>query len=156
MTTAKCVRLCGGLILAALLASACASGRVAHAKHAPEAQPVTERHEVHFDFNKAAIRSDDEGMLKDVADRIKGDPKAVAIVEGHADQIGESDYNEVLAENRARAVRVYLRDQGADPRRLTMTSKGEREPIVRGYGREALQPNRRVEIFLTLKGGSRD
>ena len=139
----------GSLIL---LASGCASGRVA-VKRTPETQPMTERHEVFFEFDKSEVRSEDRELLNDVAHKIQGDSKAVAILEGHADQIGAANYNEVLAENRARSVRVYLRDLGADARRLTITSKGEREPLVEGRGRKALERNRRVEVVLTLTGG---
>ena len=143
------------LALLVSLAFGCASGRVA-VKHAPETQPVTEKHEVFFEFNQSDVRAEDRSLLKDVAGKMAGDPKAVAILEGHADQIGEADYNEILAENRARSVRVYLRDLGADARRLTITSKGEREPLVEGKGWKDLERNRRVEIFLTLTGGSHD
>ncbi|HEX5038380.1 MAG TPA: OmpA family protein [bacterium] len=143
------------LAFAASFASGCASGR-AVVKRTTETQPATERHEVFFEFNKSEIRSEDRDLLGDVANKIENDPKAVAILEGHADQIGEADYNEILAESRARSVRVYLRDLGADPRRLTITSKGEREPLVEGRSQTALERNRRVEIFLTLTGASHD
>jgi peptidoglycan-associated lipoprotein len=142
------------LVLVSSLASGCASGRVA-AKRA-QTQPVIEKHEVFFEFNKSDVRSEDRDLLNDLAHKIEGDSKAVAILEGHADQIGEAQYNEILAESRARSVRVYLRDLGADARRLTITSKGEREPLVDGQGRKALEKNRRVEIFLTLTGGAHD
>lgn len=137
------------------LASGCASGRTA-SRRAPETQPATERHQVYFEFNQSGVRSEDKSLLDRIASRLQGDAKAVAILEGHADQVGEAAFNEILAESRARSVRVYLRDQGADPRRLTVLSKGEREPIVTGWGRTALQPNRRVDILMTLTGGPRD
>lgn len=154
MKTEKLV-LFGMSILSAALVSGCASGR-ALSKKDSKSSTVTEHHEVYFEFNKADIRSQDEDLLDRIASKVEGDEKAVAILEGHADQIGEIQYNENLAENRARAVRVYLRDQGADPRRLTVISKGEREPVVDAHGREALQPNRRVEIRLTLTRGQDD
>jgi len=131
------------------------NGCAAHRSNVSNKNPVveqgaTERRRVHFDFDKSEIRHQDKSALDDVATKLQRDKKSIAILEGHADQIGDSQYNEVLSENRARAVRVYLRDQGADPRRMTMTSKGEREPLVKGRGRNELQENRRVDVILTL------
>jgi outer membrane protein OmpA-like peptidoglycan-associated protein len=133
------------------LVAGCASGRVGARKQ--EAQPThTWKQAVYFDFDQSDVREDARPVLDDVAGRIRSDEKAVAILEGHADPIGEADYNEALAEDRARSVRVYLRDQGADPHRITMTSKGEREPVAPGVGQRELQPNRRVDVILTLTG----
>jgi outer membrane protein OmpA-like peptidoglycan-associated protein len=139
------------LVLAlAALGTGCASGRTA-TKRKP--QPThTWKQAVYFDFDRSEVREDARSVLDDVAGKMKGDEKAVTILEGHADPIGESNYNEALAEDRARSVRVYLRDQGADPHRITMTSKGEREPVVQGHGRKELEPNRRVDVILTLTG----
>src|SRR3989338_7716182 len=107
---------------------------------------------VYFDFNKSKIRNQDRPVLNGVASRLQTDKKTMAIVEGHTDQIGSVRYNEALAEDRARAVRVYLRDQGADPQRVTVVSKGKREPLVKGRGRKQLEQNRSVEILMGLTG----
>lgn len=138
------------LILTLALGAGCASGRTA-SRRGP--QPTyTWKQAVYFDFDKSEVREDAQSVLADVAGRMRSDVKAVAILEGHADPIGESNYNEALAEDRARSVRVYLRDQGADPHRITMTSKGERDPVVEGTSRKDLEPNRRVDVILTLTG----
>lgn len=110
------------------------------------------RERVHFDFDRAKVREADRQTLEAVALSLKAQPKVVAIVEGHADRTGSAYYNEILAEQRARAVRVYLRDLGADHRQVTLTSKGEREPLDRRWTREAHAKNRRVEILMSLIG----
>ena len=130
-----------------LIGIGCASQRIAPKR---SGEPMSRHETVHFDFGKAMVRSQDRSTLDKVASWIKGDKKTVGILEGHTDQIGTDHYNEILGENRARAVRVYLRDQGADPRRVTVVSKGKKQPVVRGRGRKALQQNRRVEILMTL------
>lgn len=140
------------LLLTLLTAAGCATHRNASVRPAAAGPERVERQRVFFDFDRAKIRNQDRPTLDGVADRLQGDRKTMAIVEGHADQIGGDRYNDILSENRARAVRVYLRDQGADPRRITMTSKGKREPLVTGRGRKQFQQNRRVEIMMTLTG----
>lgn len=115
------------------------------------------RHDtVYFDFDKADVREDARPVLQEVASQLKKEPKAIAIVEGHADPIGPAKYNEGLAEKRAREVRVYLRDEGANHQRITITSKGEREPVVTVKGVKANEPNRRVEIKVTLSDEDRE
>ncbi|QQR81239.1 MAG: OmpA family protein [Deltaproteobacteria bacterium] len=77
------------------------------------------------------------------------DASATAIIEGHTDRIGSTRYNEILAEKRARSVRVYLWSLGGDPARMTMLSKGKRELLIKGNSRKADEENRRVEIVVT-------
>lgn len=127
----------------------CASQRQA-VRPSSDTAPREARKTVYFDFNKTKVRSQDHSTLEEVANWLKNDKKAMTILEGHADQVGDDRYNDILSEDRARAVRVYLRDEGADPRRMTVISKGKREPVVRGHGRKALQPNRRVEVYMNL------
>lgn len=110
------------------------------------------RQTVHFGFDKSKVQEQDRKALENVVSNLKAKPKAVAIVEGHTDKVGPARYNEILAEKRARAVRVYLRNLGANHRRLTILSKGEREPAVKGWTHEAHQQNRRVEIIMSLIG----
>ncbi len=136
------------LIILAAFTAGCAHHRVV-LRDQPTA-PITENHKVHFDFGKKRIRVDDEESLRSIAETLKSDPKAVAILEGHADPIGGTRPNEVLAEERAREIRVRLRDYGVDPEQLTITSKGEREPIVKTSSKAKNVVNRRVEVYVTL------
>lgn len=138
------------LLMMLAIGAGCASGRVA-SKRGTE-KTYTWKQAVYFNFDRSEIREDAKDVLNEVARKMKGDEKVVTILEGHADPIGESNYNEMLAEDRARSVRVYLRDQGAEAHRITMTSKGEREPVALGHGQKQLQPNRRVDVIMTLTG----
>lgn len=140
------------ILLGSLMISAgCAQNRMHHAVKAPANVRFESREDtVYFDFDKTDVRPDAQSKLDDVAADLKKEPKAVCIVEGHADPIGPARYNEALSENRARSVRVYLRDRGANHQRITILSKGEREPAVKDKGVKANEPNRRVEIKVTL------
>lgn len=132
-----------------LLSVGCASQRISTFQ-------TTER--VHFSFNKADIRESDKEKLGWVAKILKKDVRALAIIEGHTDRIGSVPYNEILAEKRARAVRAYLWSLGADPARMTMLSKGKREPLLKETSKKADEINRRVEIITTstIKGKVRE
>lgn len=139
------------LLSGLMLSVGCAQTRMHKAVKAPNDVRFESRQDsVYFDFDKSGVRPDEQEKLDNVVSDLKKEPKAVCIVEGHADPIGPKKYNEALSENRARSVRVYLRDQGANHQRITILSKGEREPAVKGKGIKANEPNRRVEIKVTL------
>ncbi len=130
------------------MAVGCAQTRVIHDRDVA----IRSSRRVYFDLNRSEVRDEDRATLESVAKNLQRKPKTIAILEGHADRTGPAHYNEVLAEKRARAVRVYLRNLGASHRQLTITSKGEREPLDRAWTPEAHQKNRRVEILMTLTG----
>jgi outer membrane protein OmpA-like peptidoglycan-associated protein len=123
-----------------LLSVGCASQRI-------HTYQTTER--IHFNFNKSDVHESDKERLGWVARIMKKDTRAIVIVEGHTDRIGSHRYNEILAEKRARAVRAYLGTLGADPARMTMLSKGKREPLTNEISKSADAMNRRVEIIMT-------
>jgi outer membrane protein OmpA-like peptidoglycan-associated protein len=75
-------------------------------------------------------------------------PKQLTIV-GHADERGEDAYNLRLSEERAKAVKKFLQDQGIEAQ-ITILSRGKREPLkVEGLSdlsrEEIWALNRRVE-----------
>jgi outer membrane protein OmpA-like peptidoglycan-associated protein len=67
-------------------------------------------------------------------------------VVGHADR-READ-PDALGVRRAEAVKAYLVELGADPRRVTVRSLGARRPLRQGLGEEALEANRRAELHV--------
>lgn len=69
------------------------------------------------------------------------------LVVGHTDSIGTNEYNDVLGQRRADYVARYLMTrQDIDPRRVTVASYGERNPIADNRTPEGRAANRRVEI----------
>lgn len=67
-------------------------------------------------------------------------------INGHTDDIGEEKDNQVLSEQRAKAVRDYLAAQGVDTSRLTYRGFGESMPIAPNDSAENRQRNRRTEF----------
>lgn len=69
------------------------------------------------------------------------------LVVGHTDNTGPDEYNDVLGQRRAAYVARYLiTRQNIDPRRVTVASYGERNPIADNRTPEGRAANRRVEI----------
>lgn len=126
-----------------------------------------------FDFDKAELRPQGKSLLDALARDIStmDNIQSIAIT-GHADRIGNADYNQKLSERRANAVREYLlskagqRESGVagftggvvviDPFKITARGVGEEQPVTKSdecVGNRAtrdliqcLQPDRRVEV----------
>lgn len=101
-----------------------------------------------FATGRAELMPGAYAELQRVAGVINSDPSVSVIIEGHTDSDGTREYNQVLSERRANAVRTALISYGVDPRRITAYGYGEDRPLVpndTGYNK---QRNRRVEITL--------
>ncbi len=102
---------------------------------------------VHFDFNKATIRSDARPIL-DEAVRMLKERKENVVVEGHTDSVGGDAYNMKLSRRRADAVKRYLTEHGIAASRITTEGFGKRQPVASNATAEGRAQNRRVEIHV--------
>lgn len=68
---------------------------------------------------------------------------------GHTDNVGSDDANQVLSENRAKAVKDYLIKKGIAADRLTSKGYGETSPIDTNDTEEGRANNRRTEFTIT-------
>ncbi len=76
-------------------------------------------------------------------------PQVVMIVEGHTDEVGETDRNQRLSEERARAVVAYITEKGGiDGSRFEVEGRGETDPVAANDTPEGRQQNRRIEVQL--------
>src|SRR5206468_861797 len=101
-----------------------------------------------FDFNSAALRTESQQTLRDLAANFRRYADESITVEGHTDNVGSPEYNQGLSERRAYSVRDYLADQGVPASRITATGYGETRPKADNNSPEGRQLNRRVEIHI--------
>ncbi len=101
-----------------------------------------------FDFDKFNIDETAKGLLEKAAAQMNKHPNKVLVLKGHTDKFGSSEYNQVLSENRANAVKNYLIKLGVPANRIAS---------VEGFGKTLLLPkmthhqNRRVMILFVDK-----
>lgn len=106
---------------------------------------------VYFDFDRFAIRPDQQPKLAEVANYLQANPSVQLKVEGYCDERGTEEYNRALGERRAIAAREFLiQRHNVDPGRITTVSFGEDRPADPGQNEEAYAKNRRAE-FVVLK-----
>ena len=79
-------------------------------------------------------------------------PDLRAVVEGHTDSIGGPITNQLISEERARAVVDYLVEVGVDPDRLSTIGYGEERPIASNNTSSGRAQNRRIEFNVEGSG----
>jgi len=105
-----------------------------------------------FEFDKASLLP--EGLLKveEFSNIIQKHEPRTVVVAGHADSIGEENYNVSLSEHRAYTVRDALIANGINPDSLVIKAFGENKPIATNATKEGQQQNRRVEVTILNEG----
>lgn len=102
---------------------------------------------VHFDFDKATLKPDSDGVLTEVANTLLAHPGLLTIeVQGHTDGSGDVAYNLELSTRRALAVRDALVERGVAPERLVARGYGPTRPRMSNDDPEGAAMNRRVEF----------
>src|ERR1035437_5018639 len=84
---------------------------------------------IEFDFNSARVRPESQQALANLAQALQSAELMDSrfAVEGHTDAKGGAAYNLKLSEQRANAVRDFLRVRGVDEDRLFASGKGASE-----------------------------
>jgi peptidoglycan-associated lipoprotein len=104
--------------------------------------------DVHFEFDKYEIRSQDKPVLDENAKWLKQNSNAQLLIEGHCDERGTNEYNLALGERRAKATRDYLVSAGIDGGRITVISYGEERPLCSERAEACWAQNRRSHFLV--------
>lgn len=112
---------------------------------------------IFFGFDSDQIRSKYFDNLNTLADYMRNNDNAVIEIAGHTDAIGSNEYNYLLSYRRAKSVKDYLVNKGADQGSLITKKYGESEPVAsnRQQGRDnpiGRRYNRRVQFNLIQQG----
>ena len=86
--------------------------------------------------------------LNDVVKILQENPEMKLSIDGHTDDVGADDRNQLLSDNRANAVKEYFISKGIDEARITSAGHGETKPIADNKTASGRQKNRRVELKL--------
>ena len=112
---------------------------------APVAQVVRVELDVKFDFDKAVVKPNSYGDVKNLADFMAQYPATNVEVAGHTDSVGPDAYNQKLSQRRADAVKQVLVKDGVQPSRITAVGYGESRPVADNATEAGRAVNRRVE-----------
>ena len=81
---------------------------------------------------------------------LQSNPEYLAIIEGHADEVGTREYNIGLGFRRANSVREFLVSQGIPADRLRVTSYGKERPIEVCSDETCYSKNRRAVTVISI------
>ncbi len=101
---------------------------------------------LYFDIQKTAIKSTHTTDLDAVVSYLKQNPKAGVLIQGHADAVGDEDYNMQVSDIRAQNVADYISSKGIAPNRISSESFGESKPAGTNKTKEGRRVNRRVVV----------
>jgi len=99
---------------------------------------------VEFAFASAVLDEASKKILDRVAVLLDAFPQSRIEIQGHTDNIGQSEMNLQLSEDRSQAVYRYLTEKGTAADRLLVNAYGDRRPIADNSTAEGRQQNRRV------------
>lgn len=105
---------------------------------------------INFIHNQTDIKSSSYALLEQLIETSKSCPNAQIIIEGHTDSDGKRQYNQILSEKRANAVKSYLIEKGISQNRLSTIGHGEIIPIATNNTSAGRKINRRIEF--NIKG----
>ena len=120
--------------------------------------PYTERGivltmgDVLFEFGKSELSSVAIRNVDKLADFLQQHPARNLLIEGHTDSVGSDEFNRVLSEKRANAVRDQLVAKGIVAERITTMGYGKKYPMAGNDTPAGREQNRRVEVVILNEG----
>lgn len=107
---------------------------------------ILELGHVYFKADDYKLDSTSYRTLSALATYMQRHPSLKIEVGGHTNLLPNERFAAELSTNRARAVRLYLTDNGIAPDRITYKGYGKSKPRVQAISKEADRANQRVEI----------
>ncbi|MGD0710867.1 MAG: OmpA family protein [Bacteroidales bacterium] len=101
---------------------------------------------IFFNTDKYGLKPESTAELEKLIDLLRKNPSMKIEISGHTDNVGEMNYNQVLSENRAKAVYAYLISHGIVKERLTYKGYGQTKPIDTNATDSGKANNRRTEF----------
>jgi len=108
--------------------------------------------DVLFSPAKADVGPGAQRSIDKLAAFLRAYPRRNVLIEGHTDNLGEADFNIMLSQQRADAVRDLLIARGVAPERIRTKGYGPKFPVVDNDSAAGRQQNRRVEVIVLNEG----
>jgi len=105
--------------------------------------------DIFFDYDQYRIRQDAITVLETNAKVLIGRyPDKKVVIQGHCDERGTREYNLILGERRALAVKNYLIDLGVPEKNVQVISYGKEKPFCLEHSKKCWQKNRRSHFVI--------
>jgi len=104
--------------------------------------------DVLFDTGKYTLRPATREKLAKISGIVLAHPGLNLEVEGHTDNVGSTEYNQLLSEQRAATVMDFLVQQGISESSVKSRGFGKSQPVAENDTPEGRAKNRRVELVV--------
>lgn len=104
--------------------------------------------DVLFNLDKATLAAGSEETIVDMVRFLNRHADRLAVIEGHTDNSGSTQYNRMLSRDRAFAVQEALVRAGISADRLAVRGLGESDPVASNEQEFGRRLNRRVNVVL--------
>ena len=104
-----------------------------------------------FDFNKSDLKPESMSIIDEIVDQMMIYPKLKIEIQGHTDNVGGLDFNQVLSEKRAAAVKQAITSKGIEPERIRTRGFGMTMPQVSNDTDVGRAKNRRTMFVILAK-----
>ena len=101
-----------------------------------------------FEIGNAILKENSIPVLQEIQKKLQQLPEYKLRIEGHTDDIGTKESNDLLSQQRADSVLNWLVEHQIDAERLMAQGFGSSKPLASNTTREGQERNRRVEIYL--------
>jgi outer membrane protein OmpA-like peptidoglycan-associated protein len=101
---------------------------------------------IFFDTKKYDLKPESTSELDKIVILMRDNPTLTIQINGHTDNVGKSEDNMVLSNNRAQSVVKYLASKGVEPSRLSYKGYGATQPVAENTTEEGRAKNRRTEL----------
>jgi peptidoglycan-associated lipoprotein len=105
---------------------------------------------VFFAVDQSTLSPQAIQVLDGQAQWLLGNADYLALIEGHADEVGTREYNVALGARRANAVREYLVSRGVPAARLRTVSYGKERPVATCANESCFSQNRRAMTVISV------
>ena len=106
--------------------------------------------DIHFDFDRYLIKTDEKPILKEVAATLRKNGDLKVSIEGNCDEKGTTEYNLALGDRRAVAAKEYLLSEGIQASRIDTISNGKEKPLCKESNESCWAKNRRDHFVLEV------
>lgn len=106
---------------------------------------------LNFEVNGYTLNDKVKAQLQPLIEYLKAHRGYVVSIYGHTDDLGSKEYNRQLSQKRAKAVALFLKENGLSPHRIVWKGFGDLSPVAKNETEEGRSKNRRVEFVLSRK-----
>jgi outer membrane protein OmpA-like peptidoglycan-associated protein len=103
---------------------------------------------IFFATGSAKLLAASNSSLNSVVKILQDDPTYKVDIEGHTDNTGTPEKNQLLSQQRADAVKAFLVSKGIDESRITSKGFGQDKPVADNKTTAGKTKNRRLEMKL--------